>query len=67
MSYQLYEFDNGKQFGPASDEDAAAYTKALQEGKQYITRGYHGYTLKMVVRNVRSIEEEQKLYGVSKE
>ena len=62
--YRLFEYDNGKEFGLASDEAQAEYTKALQEGRCYILRGYHGYTLKMVVRKVRTVAEEKKLYGV---
>lgn len=62
--YRLYEYDNNKEFGLASDEAVAEYQKALQEGRSYILRGYHGYSLKMVVRRVRSVEEEKKLYGV---
>jgi hypothetical protein len=63
MPYNLYEYDNGRYFGLASEEEQARYTKALQEGKSYILRGYHGYELKVVVRKDRTIEEEKALFG----
>lgn len=65
MVYRLFEYDNGREFGPASDEDQAAYTAALQSGQSFITKGYHGISLKMTVRKVRTIEEEKNLYGVN--
>lgn len=63
MTYHLFQYDNGEHFGVASDEDITAYTKALQEGRPFITRGYHGYNLKMTVRKVRSVAEEKALFG----
>ena len=49
-SYWLYEFDIGHKFGPASEEDCQEYSKALQNGARFITRGYHGYELRFIVK-----------------
>lgn len=49
-SYWLYESDSYQKYGPASEEDVAAYTKALQEGKTYISKGHHGFTMKFYVK-----------------
>jgi hypothetical protein len=49
MSHYLKEWDTGDIFGPASEEDVKAYQDALLAGKPFIQRGYHGFTLKMVV------------------
>ncbi len=65
MSYYLYQYDTGDKFAPASQENMDAYTKALQEGKTYITVGYHGYSLKMTVRKDKSVAEEKALFGVT--
>ncbi len=48
--YYLYEYDRGIKYGPASEEDCAAYTKTLQEGKTFINKGHHGFSLRMIVR-----------------
>lgn len=64
MQNRLFEYDNNREFGPASDEETQRYTDNLKQGIPYILRGYHGYNLKMTVRSVRTPKEEKELYGV---
>ncbi len=61
---RLYEYDRNVEYGPASEEDAKAYTEALQAGKPFITKGHFGFEMRFTVRSVRTPEEERKLYGV---
>lgn len=49
MSYHLIEYESDREISLASLEEVEAYKKALEAGKRYITRGYHGYSLKAVV------------------
>jgi hypothetical protein len=65
-TYQLYEYDRGVKYGPASDEDCAAYTKALQSGTPYILKGHHGYSMRFTVRLERGPDSERQLFGVTK-
>ncbi len=46
----LYEYDTGNRFGPASEEETQQYKLAVAAGKAFFLRGYHGYHLKMVVK-----------------
>lgn len=59
----LYEYDRNVVFGPASDEMKAKFKAAQESGKPYFMYPYHGYELRMVVREVRSPDEERALYG----
>lgn len=49
----LYEFPSGTKYGPASSEDVARFQQALQEGKQFIEKGHHGYNLKFYVSKLK--------------
>jgi hypothetical protein len=43
------EYGRDVPYGPASEEDIANYTKALQSGKSYFSKGHHGFELKFYV------------------
>ena len=64
MTKKLYEYDRNVEYGPASAEDEAAYTEALRRGTPFILKGHHGWEMRFTVRNVPTIEEDKKLYGV---
>lgn len=51
---RLKEYMTGQDLGAASDEEAERFSRAVKSGNPYITRGYHGYTIKAVV-----VEEEK--------
>lgn len=64
MNKVLFEYDRGVAYGPASDEDEALYTAALKRGTPFITKGHHGWEMRFTVRNISTVEEDKKLYGV---
>lgn len=47
----LYEAGSNRRFGPASQESIQAYVAALKKGGSFFMYPYHGYQLKMVVRD----------------
>lgn len=48
--FSLYEFDTGNRFGPASEEAQDRYQRCLSQGKQFFMYPYHGYEIRMIVR-----------------
>lgn len=63
MKKFLVEYDRNAIFGPASEESVAKYAEALKNGKPFFMYPYHGYELRMVVRTIKSPDEEHELYG----
>lgn len=51
MSKYLYEWDTGWKFGPAGDNHVAQFETAKANGKPYFDYPYHGYHLRMEVRD----------------
>lgn len=60
MGASLYEYERNVRFGAASQESINLYVEALKRGTPFFLYPYHGYHLKMVVRDERSPEEEQQ-------
>jgi hypothetical protein len=52
VKFELYEYDTGERFGPASDEAVQRFKAALETGRPFFLYPYFGYTLRMVVREV---------------
>jgi hypothetical protein len=51
MTKYLYEYDTGNRFGPASYESVQKYESSVNQGKQFFLYPYHGYQLRMVVKD----------------
>ena len=49
MKYHLIEYESDREISAASLEEVKAYREAVESGKGFISRGYHGYSLKAVV------------------
>lgn len=51
MAKYLYEYDTGSKFAPASLESVRKYEAAVASGQKYFLYPYHGYGLRMVVKD----------------